>query len=38
MTWALAWARGVVDRAPVCLLGDPGSNLGQAKFLEWFMA
>jgi hypothetical protein len=29
-----AWARGVVDRAPVFHLGDPGSNLGQAKFLQ----
>jgi hypothetical protein len=25
------WARGVVDRAPVCHSGGPGSNLGQAK-------
>jgi hypothetical protein len=24
------WANGVVDRAPACHLGDPGSNLGQA--------
>jgi hypothetical protein len=28
-----ACANGVVDRAPVCHLGGPGSNLGQAKFL-----
>jgi hypothetical protein len=33
-----AWARGVVDRAPVCHLGDPGSNLGQANFLQRLMA
>jgi hypothetical protein len=33
-----AWARGVVDRAPVCHLGDPSSNLGQANFLQWLMA
>jgi hypothetical protein len=25
-----AWACGVVDRAPVCHLGDLGSNLGPA--------
>jgi hypothetical protein len=25
----------VVDRAPVCHLGDQGSNLGQAKFIQW---
>jgi hypothetical protein len=29
-----ARARGVVDRALVCHLGDPGSNLGQANFLQ----
>jgi hypothetical protein len=33
-----AWARGVVDIAPVCHLGDPGSTLSQAKFLQWLMA
>jgi hypothetical protein len=33
-----AWACGVVNRAPVCHLGDPGSNLGQAEFLLWLMA
>jgi hypothetical protein len=27
--------RGVLDRALVCHLGDPGSNLGQANFLQW---
>jgi hypothetical protein len=27
-----------VDRALVCHLGDPGSNLGQANFLQWLMA
>jgi hypothetical protein len=33
-----AWACGVVDRVPVCHLGDLGSNLGQANFLQWLMA
>jgi hypothetical protein len=28
----------IPDRAPVCHLWDPGSNLGQAKFLQWWMA
>jgi hypothetical protein len=37
-TKKLAWARGVVDRAPVCHLGDLGSNLGQANFLQRLMA
>jgi hypothetical protein len=33
-----AWACGDVERAPVCHLGDPGSNLNPAKFLQWLMA
>jgi hypothetical protein len=31
-------ACGAVDGALVCHLGDPGSNLGQVKFLQWLMA
>jgi hypothetical protein len=32
-----AWGHGVVYWAPVSHLGDLGSNLWQARFLQWLM-
>jgi hypothetical protein len=31
-SYSWAWAHAVVDRAPVCHLAEPGSNLGKAVF------